>query len=137
MNYEMKHDKILNEDAVYELYADVGWVLYTRDMKSLMLAIKNSLDVLTLWDLDTLIGLIRVVGDGHSILYIQDILIMKDYQREGLGTYLLNQMLSKYAHVRMKVLLTDQQEKTKLFYESIGFSTAGKLETVCFVKHDK
>ena len=39
-------------------------------------AINNSLKVLTAWDDEKLVGLIRVIGDGYTIIYIQDILIL-------------------------------------------------------------
>ncbi len=50
-------------------------------MDNLMEAIENSLRVITAWDKDKLVALLRIVGgDGYSIIYIQDILILEDYQ---------------------------------------------------------
>jgi ribosomal protein S18 acetylase RimI-like enzyme len=71
--------------------------------------------------MNRLVGLIRVVGDKATIIYIQDILVMKTYQRKGIGTNLIKYILNKYANVRQIVLLTDNQEKNKLFYQSLGF----------------
>lgn len=136
MNYKIEEIKHLPDEQVKKLYNDVGWSLYTRDIDCLQKAIQHSLDVLSIWDKDELIGLIRVVGDGYSIIYVQDILILNAYQRQGLGKRLLETILDKYKNVRQKVLLTDNQEKTQLFYESIGFVKASDMKTVCFVKHD-
>lgn len=40
----------------------------------------NSLKLWTAWDGKKLVGQARVVGDGLTIIYIQDILVLKNYQ---------------------------------------------------------
>ena len=60
---------------------------------------------------DLLIGLARVVGDGYTIIYIQDILVLEAYQRRGLGSQFLEMILSEYQDVRQIILLTDDTEK--------------------------
>lgn len=47
------------------LYNDAGWLNYTAKPEKLNEAIMNSLDVLSVWENETLIGLIRTVGDGY------------------------------------------------------------------------
>ena len=103
------------------MYNDVGWSSYTKDIDSLIKSIKNSLKVISVWDKDLLVGLIRVVGDGHSIIYIQDILILQKYQNRGIGKRLIEIILDKYKNVRQKVLLTDKEEKNILFYKKLDF----------------
>ena len=88
------------------------------------------------WEENELIGLIRTVGDGETILYIQDILVKQNQKRKGIGTELLNQILDKYKHIRHKVLLTDNSEETKGFYESYGFKQSDSFNLVSFVKFD-
>lgn len=132
----LRSDKNIDAAQVEALYKDAQWSLYTRDMSALMRGIKNSLDVLTLWDKDQLIALVRTVGDGESILYIQDILVLEAYQRQGHGSRLLHHVLDQYPQVRMKVLMTDNTDKTKHFYESIGFKATEDTEAVCFWRND-
>lgn len=69
------------------LYDSVGWIAYTKDLKGLEQALINSLYVVSAWHGEQLVGLIRVIGDGYTILYIQDILIHPDYQRQKLGQH--------------------------------------------------
>lgn len=83
-----------------------------------------------------MIGLIRVVGDDASIIYIQDILVKEEYQRQGIGNYLLQSVLDKYKHIRQIVLMTDNTEKTKAFYKKNGMFTSCELEGVAFVKYN-
>ncbi|MDK0709641.1 GNAT family N-acetyltransferase [Clostridium perfringens] len=130
----MKQDIILNVEDILYLYNDVGWSSYTKDIDSLIKSIKNSLKVISVWDKDLLVGLIRVVGDGHSIIYIQDILILQKYQNRGIGKRLIEIILDKYKNVRQKVLLTDKEEKNILFYKKVGFSMAEEFDCVSFVK---
>ncbi|HII4464231.1 TPA: GNAT family N-acetyltransferase [Clostridium perfringens] len=120
-NLVFKEDIILNVKDILYLYNDVGWSSYTKDIDSLIKSIKNSLKVISVWDKDLLVGLIRVVGDGHSIIYIQDILILQKYQNRGIGKRLIEIILDKYKNVMQKVLLTDKEEKNILFYKKLDF----------------
>ena len=133
-NLVFKEDIILNVKDILYLYNDVGWSSYTKDIDSLTKPIKNSLQVISVWDKDLLVGLIRVVGDGHSIIYIQDILILQKYQNRGIGKRLIEIILDKYKNVMQKVLLTDKEEKNILFYKKVGFSMAEEFGCVSFVK---
>lgn len=133
-NLVFKEDMILNVEDILYLYNDVGWSSYTKDIDSLIKSIKNSLKVISVWDKDLLVGLVRVVGDGHSIIYIQDILILQKYQNRGIGKRLIEIILDKYKNVRQKVLLTDKEEKNILFYKKVGFSMAEEFGCVSFVK---
>jgi len=126
----------VNENDIKALYEDVKWTAYTNDMPKLVNAIKNSLAVITAWSDNTLVGLIRVVGDGLTIIYIQDILVLENYQNQGIGSELMRRILSKYKNVRQKVLLTNDEPKVRAFYEKHDFSSCDKGELVSFVKID-
>lgn len=116
------------------LYDSVGWIAYTKDLKGLEQALINSLYVVSAWHGEQLVGLIRVIGDGYTILYIQDILIHPDYQRQKIGTTLMSDVLETYKHVRQKVLLTVDKPDVRGFYESFGFESCDKGSTVAFYK---
>ncbi len=50
----------------------VGWIAYTNNLDVLDKTINNSLNVITAWDNEKLVGLIRIVGDNHmTMLYYQ------------------------------------------------------------------
>ena len=73
---------VFDEEDIRCLYLDAQWTNYTKDMPKLMNALKKSLMVVTAWESDKLVGLIRVVGDGLTIIYIQDILVKRAYKRK-------------------------------------------------------
>ena len=121
MNITYKHTKTITVEQLEQLYSDVGWTAYTKDLDLLQQALAQSLDVISAWDGDRLVGLIRTVGDGLTILYIQDILILNAYQNKGIATQLLQMILQKYEAVRQKVLLTEEAPDVRHFYEKNGF----------------
>ena len=133
-NITFQEEKEINRKELLHLYNDAGWVAYTSDPETLEKAVKNSQYVLTARDNDKLVGLIRTVGDGLTIVYIQDILVLKDYRRQKIGTLLMTKTLNKFRNVRQKVLLTDDTEETRGFYESLGFESCNKGGLVSFVK---
>jgi ribosomal protein S18 acetylase RimI-like enzyme len=129
-----KNGVIPNAEDVSSLYEDANWSSYTNDMPRLMEAIKNSLFIISAWDKNKLVGFVRVIGDGITIIYIQDIIVLKSYKRNGIGTYLIREVCNEYKSVRQKVLLTDDTYETRGFYESLGFISCDKGELVSFVK---
>ena len=129
-----KEEVNLQEEQLKELYNNVKWSAYTDDLPRLVSAINHSLKVITAWDEDKLIGLIRVVGDGQTIVYIQDILVLENYQNRGIGSELLSRILALYSDVRQKVLLTNDVEDVRAFYEKNGFMSCDKGELVAFAK---
>jgi ribosomal protein S18 acetylase RimI-like enzyme len=126
--------KTPNTNAVVNLYNDANWSAYTKDVNTLTAAIKNSLYVLTAWDGDKLVGLIRLVGDGKTIIYIQDILALKAYKQKKIGSTLVKKALDNYKEVRQVVLLTDDNQETRSFYESLDFESCDKGKLVSFAK---
>lgn len=112
---------IYDEVAILNLYNDNGWYAYTKNPDKLFKGIKQSLDIIGVYDGNLLVGLIRTVGDSETIIYIQDILILKEYQGKGLGTKLVKSVLDKYKEVRQIMLTTDDLGNLRSFYESLGF----------------
>lgn len=112
------------KEEIMTLYSDAGWHAYTSNPDLLMRGIKNSLLVYTAWVDNELAGLARIVGDGNTIIYIQDILVLGKYRRMGIGRTLMRMIKDQYTHVRQIVLMTDNNNETHGFYTSVGFSPA-------------
>jgi ribosomal protein S18 acetylase RimI-like enzyme len=138
MNIVYKDFNILAEDQVKQLYEDVGWTSYTKDIKSLLFGIQNSSFVLSAWDGHQLVGLIRVVSDDYTICYIQDLLVMQSHRRQGIGKCLMEKVLKKYGHVRQMILTTDSTSKeAKVFYKKLGFDLNTKYGCVSLIRIKK
>lgn len=105
-----------------ELYDAVGWTSYTHDPDVLVAAVEGSTRVVTARYGEDLLGLARVVSDGATIAYLQDVLVRPELQREGVGRALVVAALEPFAHCRQKVLLTDDEPRQRAFYTSLGFA---------------
>jgi GNAT superfamily N-acetyltransferase len=109
-------------DELVALYDAVGWSAYTRTPETLSAAIAGSSFVVTARRGSRLVGLARAISDGATICYLQDVLVAPDEQRSGIGRALVAAVLDRYAGVRQKVLLTDDEPSQRAFYESLGYA---------------
>lgn len=135
MDLEWKRE-IPPEAELAVLYRSVGWKDYAQNVPKLLAAAQKSLAVLAAWDRSVLAGWIRAVGDGETILYIQDLLVQPDRQRRGIGRELVQRLCADFPQVRQKVLLTDNTPRTAAFYRSLGFFPCGEGGMLSFVRFD-
>lgn len=129
-----KDIKPIQETDLKRLYDAVGWRHYTHHKAGLKAHLEASLATFCAYQEDTLVGLVRVVGDGLSIVYVQDLLVDPDYQRQGIGSALLKHALQTFEHVRQVLLLTDDTPTTRAFYEKHGLINVQKQRCVTYIK---
>lgn len=120
-------------EKLMDLYNSVGWTAYTKDLTVMEKLLPGALSYTSAWDGNRLVGLIRTVGDGCSILYIQDLLVHPDYQRQGIGQTLVTQTVAAAENIRQIFLSTENTEKTVQFYRSVGFVTMEETGAVTFI----
>ena len=131
---EIKEYTRYQEDEIFRLYSQVGWTAYTENMAALKQGFQNSLLTLAAYENNELLGIVRVVGDGFTIVFVQDILVFPAKQRQGVGTALLKAVLERYANVRQIELTTDQTPETAAFYRSLGFTEFSEIGCRGFMK---
>lgn len=115
------NNKIPDTDSLLHLYEDADWSAYISEPEKLSTGVESSLKVYTAWNGNELVALARIVGDGFTIIYIQDILVKRKYRRLGIGSSLIRMILEDYSNVRQIVLMTDDSMETHAFYTSLGF----------------
>ena len=123
-HYTVKEYREYREDEILSLYHAVGWSRYTDEPETLRQSFDHSLCTLAAYENDLLIGLIRTVGDGFSSVLIQDLLVHPSYQRQGIGTTLLQEIRTRYRSVYQMQLLIDRDTKMLEFYRKRGFDLA-------------
>lgn len=131
---EIREYRTYNEEEILRLYASVGWTAYTDHPKVLRKGFENSMLTLAAYESEQLLGLIRAVGDGFTIVFVQDILVFPKYQRKGIGSALLKAILDRYSHVRQIELATDNTPKTIAFYQSMGFREMSEIGCCGFMR---
>lgn len=85
----------------------------------MQLLLKNAYTYVTAWHGEKLVGLCRVISDGLTIAYIQDILISPEFQNKGLSSHLMEDIYQQLEGIRQIVLITDATSKTIAFYKAI------------------
>ena len=131
---EIRKYDIFHLEEIINLYQSVGWTNYLERISVLEEAYANSLCVIGAYDNEKLVGIIRAVGDGQTIVFVQDIIVLPEYQRKGIGTKLLKAVMDKYHDVYQMELLTDNTVKTKAFYRSVGFTASDDIGCVAFIR---
>lgn len=93
-----------------------------RSIEDLEIAVTNSEPVISVWDRNNLIGFARATSDGVYRATIWDVVIHPDYRGLGLGTKLVESVLThpKLSRVEKVYLMTTYQQE---FYQKIGFSS--------------
>ena len=119
----IKKQEIVKLEDVLHLYQAVGWTNYTHQPEMLEQALSHSLAIYVALDDDTVVGLIRLVGDGFSSVLVQDLIVLPNYQHQGIGSALMKESLEDFKEVYQVQLATEQTEKNMGFYRSMGFET--------------
>ena len=104
---ELREYTNFNQKEILSLYTSVGWENYTRSPQMLERAYENSFLKIAAFDGEQLIGMVRVVGDGASVVLIQDLLVRPEYQRKGIGSKLMRAVLERCKDVYQIELMTD------------------------------
>ena len=124
-------------DDVLHLYQAVGWTNYTNQLQMLEQALSHSLATYLARDGEEIVGLVRLVGDGFSSVFVQDLIVLPSYQRQGIGSNLMKEALADYKDAYQIQLVTEQTEKTLGFYRSLGFETLSTYDCTGMIWVDR
>lgn len=122
MELEYKAIKDIDKEKLVELFSSVGWESAKYPDK-LYHAIKNSDLVVSAWNRDELVGLISAISDGYINVFITYLLIKPSYQKQKIGTNLMNKVCEHYKGFRRKILSTEKDKQE--YYEKFGFTVDG------------
>lgn len=88
-------------------------------------ALNNTLYSLCVYDGDKLIGYGRIIGDKTIFLYIQDVMVIPEYQCKQIGTGIMKELLKQIEEYKkinpdIRTYLGASKGKES-FYEKFGF----------------
>ena len=124
-------------DDVLHLYQAVGWTNYTNQPQMLEQALSHSLATYFACDSEEIVGLVRLVGDGFSSVFVQDLIVLPSYQRQGIGSDLMKEALGDFKDTYQVQLVTEQTEKNLGFYRSLGFETLSTYDCTGMIWVDR
>ena len=101
----------------------VGWG--TRNISIVQEALNNTLYSISVYDNDKIIGFGRIIGDKTIFLYIQDIMVIPEYQHKQIGTQIMNKLISQinvYKQINPNIrTYLGASKGMQPFYEKFGF----------------
>lgn len=121
-------------NEIMALYQDAGWTNYVDRPQMLEKAYRNSLLTLGAYEDGRFVGVVRAVGDGASVVLIQDIIVLREFQRRGIGTQLMKSVMQRFEDVYQLQLFTDNTPKTLAFYRSLGLATVEDIGCRAFMR---
>ena len=130
-------ERSVSINDVLHLYQAVGWTNYTNQPQMLEKALSHSLATYLARDDEEIVGLVRLVGDGFSSVFVQDLIVLPSYQRQGIGSNLMKEALADYKDAYQIQLATEQTEKTLGFYRFLGFKTLSTYDCTGMIWVDR
>ena len=130
-------ERSVSINDVLHLYQAVGWTNYTNQPQMLEQALSHSLATYIARDGEEIVGLVRLVGDGFSSVFVQDLIVLPSYQRQGIGSNLMKEALADYKDAYQIQLATEQTEKNLSFYHSLGFETLSTYDCTGMIWVDR
>ena len=122
--YQYTEEKKFTKEQVQDLFLSVNWISGNYP-DSLYKALMNSSTVLTVWDSEKLIGLIRVLDDTAMLAQIHYVLVHPNYQKKGIASKMIEYIKEKYKDFLYIEVMPEDRTNIP-FYEKYGFSVMEK-----------
>ena len=120
--YKIKENVLTAKDLL-ALRHSAGWG--SSPERQIEAGLKNSLYVMSVVSNNKVIGIGRIVGDGATICYIQDVIVLPEYQGKGIGTTIMEHLLmyirkNGFENTNIVIGLFSAKGKED-FYQKFGF----------------
>jgi N-acetylglutamate synthase-like GNAT family acetyltransferase len=119
--FEISVSGNLLPDELGDLLGAVGMSVYTQE--KLAGVISGSSAYVTVRDAGKLIGFGRLLSDGATLAYINNMAVAPSYQRQGIGKMILNKLIEIAGEVNSIFLYTNTADS---FYMRHGFQPSEK-----------
>ena len=123
-----QYNETVSAKDLSDLREAVGWNRMEDEYSNPLM---TSYYHIAVYEGDKLVGYIDSVSNGVTDAYIQDLMVHPDYQGKGVGTELMNQMITYLKENRIYIISVVFEESLKPFYDRFGFSSmlCGQMET--------
>lgn len=121
--FYLYYDNNITTQEFAELHSSVGWgKLQDYDLELIGKVIKKTSNIYVRDMYEKLVGLTRVFSDNIFTSYIADIVVNPEYQKQGIGTEMLEMVKQNF-------------KGTGIFCEA-NFASSKLLENCGFIKRD-
>jgi len=126
--FEIKVVRSWDEQEIITLYKEGKWWEESADPKMIVPLIQNSFVFIVAIDKKTkkAIGMGRVLSDGVSDAYIQDVIVLNKWRGKGVGRNIVKGLIQYCLnhHVTWIALISEPNQKD--FYVPLGFNEMNK-----------
>jgi ribosomal protein S18 acetylase RimI-like enzyme len=121
--YSIVHTKEWNTDEIMRLYKAGGWWRDTYDPSGITALIKGSFDFIVVQEISTkrAIAMGRLISDGVSDGYIQDLVVLPEHRRRGIGAAMTRELVRTGIKSGLGWIGLIAEEGTSEFYLKLGF----------------
>lgn len=133
IQYREFNSEMLEE--IKEIYRQEGWNAYLNDDGALKRAFDQSLWLFGAFEGSRLVGFVRCVGDGEHILMVQDLIVERSHQKQGIGSRLFRTAWERYQNVRSFLVVTDMEDPVdNHFYQSFCMKPISANGMICYMR---
>ena len=118
-----KLTKEVDLQQLVRLYRTAGWWSEKNDkIEFLADLVKRTFLFLAAYDGDELIGMGRSISDGVSDAYIQDVTVLPEYRKQGIGGMIVRTLVENLRSRGINWIGLIGEPGTQHFYEELGFT---------------
>jgi len=131
--------KIWDNDDIRSLYREAGWWKEEWDPAHLNLLIAGSLAFAVAVDRETgsAVAMGRVISDGSSDAYIQDLVVKSEYRDSGIGRKILTTLVTYCKARGITWIALIAEPGTEQFYVPSGFERMEGSVPMIFTSHSR
>lgn len=124
LNKEIKiHENSITVQEFIYLYDSTNWEKFSSNQ--IEKSLKNDIYHVSAWINKKIVGMGRLLGDGCMYWYIQNLIVLPEYQSKGVGTAIMETLLSyvknnspSKSHIIVGLMCS---EHTAKFYQKFSF----------------
>lgn len=118
-------ENITSVEEYNYMFDQVGWGAHNKEVSKE--ALKHNLYSVSIYDDDKIIGYGRMIGDQTVYAYIHDIMVVPDYQGQGIGKMVMEKLVEKIEEYQkispsLRIYLGASKNREE-FYQKFGFIT--------------
>jgi len=123
-------------DEIVELYKSAGWWQESQEAREVIPSmIRGSLCFMVARSLEgRIIGMARVISDGYSDAYIQDVAVLNDYRGMGIGTELIRRLTRFCVDRKIGWIGLVAEPGTQKIYEELGYGPLAGYQPMLYGK---
>jgi len=137
-NIDIKFVDSWVEEEIVTLYKSAGWWKESYDPSGIKKLIKGSFAFAVIIDSISgkAIGMGRILSDGVSDAYLQDLVILPEYRGKGIGRKLVEFLLDYCLSRGILWIALISEPGQDSFYLSLGFKPLGRYIPMKYQKGD-